>query len=169
MTSSESSIVADDPVINASPWIFFSRGRQLDLLHAVCGDVLMPETVAVEVRRKGPSDPSVAALDATSWLRVVAPVPMTATVLAWDLGDGESSVLSWALAHPGAEAILDDLAARRCAAALGVPVRGTLGIVLAARRRGLIPAARPVVESMRQAGMYLSDAVLDRALALVGE
>ena len=73
------------------------------------------------------------------------------------------------LAHRGVEAILDDLAARRCAAALGVPVRGTLGIVLVARQRGLIPAARPVVESMRQAGMYLADAVIDRALALVGE
>lgn len=129
----------------------------------------MPAAVAAEVRRKGNGDPSAAALDVTPWVRIVPAVPMIATVLAWDLGDGESAVLSWALAHRGVETILDDLAARRCAAALGVPVRGTLGIVLVARQRGLIPAARPVVESMRQAGMYLSDAVIDRALELVGE
>ena len=52
---------------------------------------------------------------------------------------------------------------------MGIPARGTLGIVLVARKRGLLPAARPVLEEMRRAGMYLSDRVLNRALALVGE
>jgi predicted nucleic acid-binding protein len=66
-------------------------------------------------------------------------------------------------------AILDDLAGRRCAAALRVPVRGTLGLVLLAKQRGRIPAARPVLEAMRACGMYLSDRVLGDALALVGE
>jgi predicted nucleic acid-binding protein len=66
-------------------------------------------------------------------------------------------------------AILDDLAARRCAATLRIPVRGTLGLVLIARQRGRIPAARPVLEGMRASGMYLSDSVMNKALALVGE
>jgi len=78
-------------------------------------------------------------------------------------------VLAWAHARPGTLAILDDLAARRCAATLRIPVRGTLGLVLAAKRRGRIPAARPVLESLRASGMYLSDPVLNKALALVGE
>ncbi len=32
-------------------------------------------------------------------------------------------------ANPGTAIIVDDLAARRCAATLGVPVRGTLGLI----------------------------------------
>jgi predicted nucleic acid-binding protein len=48
-------------------------------------------------------------------------------------------------------------------------VRGTLGLVLVAKQRGRIPAARPVLESLRASGMYLSDSVLNKALALVGE
>jgi predicted nucleic acid-binding protein len=76
--------------------------------------------------------------------------------------------LSWALVHRSL-AILDDLAARRCAAAHHVPVRGTLGLVLAAKRKALIPAARPVLDELRQAGMYLSDALMNRALTLVDE
>jgi predicted nucleic acid-binding protein len=64
---------------------------------------------------------------------------------------------------------VDDLAACRCAAALGIPVRGTLGLVLVARSRGVIPAARPVLEQLRRSGMYLSDRVRDRALSLIGE
>ena len=71
--------------------------------------------------------------------------------------------------RPGTEAIVDDLAARRCAHALGVPVRGTLGLVLLGKERRRLPAARPVLEFMRQAGMYLSDRVMERALRMVGE
>lgn len=62
-----------------------------------------------------------------------------------------------------------DLAARRGAAALEIPVRGTLGLVLVAKQRGELVAARPVLEQLRQAGMYLSDAVMNRVLAMVGE
>ena len=65
--------------------------------------------------------------------------------------------------------IVDDLAARRCAAALSIRVRGTLGLVLLAKQRGRIDAARPVLQAMRASGMYLSDEVLDQAVALVGE
>jgi predicted nucleic acid-binding protein len=78
-------------------------------------------------------------------------------------------VLAWGYAHRGTEVIIDDLAARRCAAALGIPVRGTLGLVLVAKKRGVIAFARPVVDKLRQSGMYLSDRVIDQALALVGE
>lgn len=88
---------------------------------------------------------------------------------AWDLGAGESAVLTWAYFHRGCEAIIDDLLARRCAAALEIPVRGTLGLVLVAKQRGEILAARPALEQLQQAGMYLSSSVMERALGLVGE
>ncbi|MDB9501648.1 DUF3368 domain-containing protein [Spirulina major CS-329] len=50
-----------------------------------------------------------------------------------------------------------------------IPVRGTLGLVLVAKQRGEIAEARSVLMQLRQVGMYLSDGVLNRALALVGE
>jgi len=78
-------------------------------------------------------------------------------------------VLTWASAHPGTTAVLDDLAARRCARSLGIPIRGTLGLILTAKRRRMITQARPVLEQLRAAGMYLSDSVMNRALKTVGE
>lgn len=108
-------------------------------------------------------------MDGASWLIVVTDPPIPSVVQSWDLGAGESAVLAWALAHPGTEAVIDDLAARRCAETLGIPLRGSLGIVLAAKQCGLIPAARPLIERMRQSGMYLSDDVLNGALGIVGE
>ena len=77
--------------------------------------------------------------------------------------------MTWVHAHPGSEAILDDLAARRCAATFNIPVRGTLGLALIPKQHGRVPSARQLLEQLRQGGMYLSDRVMNKALALVGE
>jgi len=95
--------------------------------------------------------------------------PVPPQIQAWDLGPGESAVLAWSHTHEGSEAIIDDLAGRRCAAAFNIPVRGTLGLVLTAKQRGHISSAREILYQLRQAGMYLSDRVLNEALAKIGE
>ena len=161
--------MAEAPVINASPLIYLSKAGLVSLLQLLAPKILVPQAVASEIRRRGNTDITVRTLDENSWLEAIATPEIPLEIQAWDLGAGESSVLAWAYARSGTEAIVDDLAARRCAAALGIPVRGTLGLILVAKQRGEIAAARPVLEQLRQAGMYLSDAVIDRALQSVGE
>jgi len=92
-----------------------------------------------------------------------------ASIDEWDLGAGESEVLAWAREHSGAIALLDDLEARRCAESLDVPVLGTAGLVLAAKRKGRVETARPALEKLIEVGMYLSEATRDRLLRKVGE
>ena len=77
--------------------------------------------------------------------------------------------MSWGYHHPNTEVIIDDLAARRCAEALGIPVRGTLGLVLTAKQRGVISEASPVLEQLRLSGMYLSERLINQVLMSVGE
>lgn len=161
--------MAEDPVVNASPLILLSRAGLLDLLQLAGSTVVVPKLVADEIRIRGSSDASAVAIDTTDWLKIEDPGPIPSLIANWDLGPGESSVLTWALANRGAEAILDDLAGRRCARALEIPVRGTLGLVLTAKQRGVIPAARPVLDRLRRHGMYLSNHVVNEALAKVGE
>jgi len=161
--------VAEPPVVNASPLIFLSRAGLLDLLRLIAETVMVPTSVTAEIQRRGPVDITAQALQNTAWVVAVEDPPIPQLIQAWDLGAGESTVLAWAYTHSGTEAIIDDLAGRRCAAALGIPVRGTLGLILTAKRRGRIPQARPALERLRQAGMYLSDRIMDQALALVGE
>ena len=161
--------MADAVVANASPLIFLSRAGHLELLHHFAERVLVPRPVADEIRLKGEGDITAKAVDETSWIEVV-PAPSTPEEIAqWGLGPGEAAVLAIAAANPGMEAVIDDLAGRKCAAHLGIPVRGTLGIVLAAKRRGLIPQVRLVIEDMIRSGLYLSRPVLDEALKRVGE
>ena len=160
--------MAERAVINASPLIFLSRSHHLDLLRCIAQTIWVPEPVADEIMQRGTQDPTARAIEDTAWLviRTVADTPTT--ILEWRLGAGESATL--ALAHAqGLEAIIDDLAGRKCAASLGIPVRGTLGTVLLAKKRGAIPKARPVIEDMMAAGLYLSTAVVNEALRRVGE
>lgn len=169
LISRENSNVAERAVVNASPLIFLSRSGLLDLLQLISSEIIVPEIVAAEIEVRGKSDPTAQALASSPWLVVTQTPPVPSQIQAWALGPGESSVLSWAHSHPGSEAIIDDLAGRRCAAAFNIPVRGTLGLALIAKQRGRIPSARRVLEQLRQSGMYLSDPVMNHALALIGE
>jgi predicted nucleic acid-binding protein len=122
-----------------------------------------------EVAARGPTDPILQRIKSTAWLSIV-PSPQTPLrTQAWNLGAGESSVLSVALTDPDCEAILDDRNARRCAQALSIGVRGTLGLVILAKQIGSLPLARPVVERLRHSGLFLTDSLVNQALALVGE
>ena len=159
----------EPPIVNAWPLIALAREGLFDLLRVAGERVLVPAAVANEIFRRGETDPTVKSMREAEWLTVVEDPVVPASILAWDLGAGESAVLAWERANPGTEVICDDLAARRCAAALGIPVRGTLGLVLGAKRRGVVDRARPLLERLRRAGMYLSDEVIERALKKIGE
>lgn len=166
---SGNSRVPELAVVNSSPLIFLSKAGLLDWLHLAAPTVLVPDVVAQEISRRGPADVTAKTLAQTSWLRVVTVPVIPPVIQSWDLGPGESAVLAYAYTHPGSIAILDDGLGRRCTELLGIPLHGTLGLVMMAKKRGLIDAARPVILTLKQHGMYLSDRVIDHALALIGE
>lgn len=155
--------------VNASPLIFFSRAHHIELLHNFAHHIYVPESVAAEIKAKGPQDITARVLNAAPWLEVVPSKAAPDFISDWGLGPGETAVLALAYENPGMEAIIDDLAARKCAAFLQIPVRGTLGIVLVAKSRGIISQARPVIEELISSGLYLSRAIIDEALKRVGE
>ncbi|MEO5332976.1 MAG: DUF3368 domain-containing protein [Magnetococcus sp. YQC-5] len=163
--------VAETAVINSSPLIFLGRAGRLDLLKGVIDFCFVPEQVRTEIWIRGEDDRTVQALSMNPWIKTVAVPAIPESITAWGLGPGESSVMAFALTDPTKNiiAVIDDLAARHCAASLGIPVRGTLGIVLIAKRRGLIPLAKPVMQELIIHGMHLSRSVLHQALARVGE
>jgi predicted nucleic acid-binding protein len=161
--------VSDYAYINASPIIFLSQAGLLDMLRLVATEIRLTASVEQEIRKKPASDLAVKAVSDMRWfIRVTDPI-IPPVVADWGLGPGESSVLAACLCNPEGPAILDDLAARRCANTLGIPLTGTLGLVLKAKQGGHIPAAEPVIRSLKVHGMYLSEKTIIRALAMVGE
>ena len=65
--------------------------------------------------------------------------------------------------------IIDDNAAKKTAKYLGLPVTGTLGVLLKAKNLGHIEAVKPVLEKMQNAGFYISQDVVRIVLSQAGE
>jgi predicted nucleic acid-binding protein len=159
----------DALIVNASPLIFLGNAGRIDLLRAVgAARVLVTDAVFNEVTLGGHADRASSALVKASWIERAGAPEIPPTIVEWDLGAGESSVVAAALTHPGASVVIDDLSGRKCALAMGVKVMGTLGLVIAAHRRGVVEDPRQVLLELRASGMWLSDAVISRALAIAG-
>ena len=77
--------------------------------------------------------------------------------------------MTLALDKPHTGVVLDDLQARKCAELFEIPLIGTLGLVVLAKRKGLIALARPVIERLIAVGLYISPALLTRILVGIGE
>ena len=151
----------DRIVVNASPIITLAKAGYADLFPELFNVVFLPRSVAREIRA-GDDAASQLVLDAP-WITNVA-VDVPADISSWNLGDGESEVLSLALQDRGLRAAVDDRAARRCAEAFSIRTLGTVGIVVLATRRGLIDSARIAIDRLKASGLYLSDELIDSVL-----
>ncbi|NJM00294.1 MAG: DUF3368 domain-containing protein [Synechococcaceae cyanobacterium SM2_3_2] len=156
-------------VVNASPLIILFKSLQADLLPQLFQEIVLPQAVLKEVVAAGTGDMAAQQVPITPWLTLVAESGVDPRVAAWDLGAGESAVLSYALSSPGYCAMVDDRAARRCAKSLGIPVLGAGGMLVLAKRRGLIPSVEPGLEGIRTAGLWLSDEVIALLKKQAGE
>ena len=157
-------------VCNASPLILLKHIGHLRLLTDFCDILVVPKGVVNEILRyEEEASTFEAFLAFPEVTRVQNDLTIEPTIAGWDLGKGESEVLSWALTHPEYEAILDDLSARKCARSLGIPLRGTVGIILLAKKGGYISKAAPLIESLIDAGLRFDMKWINKALELVGE
>jgi len=84
------------------------------------------------------------------------------------LEPGESAAITRAL-EMSAALLMDERAGRAHALALGLQITGTLGVLVRARRRGLIGPLAPLLGALRGSGQRSSEALVRQALAGVGE
>jgi predicted nucleic acid-binding protein len=161
--------MSDPWVVNASPLIVFGKIGQLDLLNQLSKDIVVPSAVANEIKAGPENDAARLAIEGGMFRLVEAQEP-TPELAAWDLGLGETAVLSYALENPNWTAILDDGAARKCAISFGISVKGSLAIVILAKKHGLIPFAKQTLRTMQEVGLRLDENTIRRVLKeTVGE
>ncbi|MCG6116934.1 MAG: DUF3368 domain-containing protein [Aquimonas sp.] len=155
-------------VADAGPLIALARIEGLAWLPALFKRVLVTESVLSECLAEPEREEHTAIRQALAeaWLQRVAhqPVPR----FHEGLGVGESETLQCAIDR-GCRVLVDDRLARRVAQQLGLPVVGTLGALIAAKRCGLLEHIQPSLERLHASGYFLSDAVRAEALRLAGE
>lgn len=108
-------------------------------------------------------------LEKLEWAIHLPPMEIDPVIQAWDLGAGETSVLTYARLHPQYPAAIDDAAARRCARSLNIRTLGTGGILVLAKRRGLITSLADALDTLKESGLWLGDQLVDLLLEQAGE
>jgi predicted nucleic acid-binding protein len=153
-------------VTNTTPIIALVGVGELRLLDALFERVVVPFEVWDELTDK-PGAPEPEALRTLQSV-VFLPAPAAPTETA-SLHAGEAAAIALALTTPGARVLLDDIAARRIADGLGLTVKGTLGLLVEAKRQGLLPSVRPLVERMIENGFRLAPSLVASVLSAAGE
>lgn len=153
-------------VADSTPLIYLSRVGALDVLATLYGEVLIPTAVHDEVVLKRPAAPGVEALRQATWLRVAADeLPQVDLGLHW----GESAAILLAEQVHADLLLIDERLGRQVAQSRSLAVRGTLGVLVQARKVGAVPALRPVLEALVAEGFRIAPPLIREALARVGE
>jgi predicted nucleic acid-binding protein len=132
-------------VPDAGPLIYLAGAGHLDLLPQLYDRVVAPRVVFDEIVGVGAGLIGAREVAAAVWLEVEVALPDPVLVRTLDRGEAAAIPLAERL---GADLLCDDAAGRAEARRRGISVVGTLGVLLLAKRKGLLPKIRPVMESM---------------------
>ena len=158
-------------VADSGPLIALARLGLLAVPARLYREMLVTATVWHEVTREPrPADAQAlsAAFDGGLLAVVDDPVSVPAALVEARLDDGERFALALALIRE-ATVLVDERRGRSVAAELGLPVLGTLGLLVQARGQGLIGPVRPLTDALCASGYFLAQPLVDRALASIGE
>lgn len=158
-------------ISNTTPLINFAEIGRMDVLTALFGTITITPAVRDELTAKAGIFPAAALVPAQSGISFRAPADrLLVSGFAGLVHGGEAECLALAMEHPDSLLLLDDLAARELAASNQLLFTGTLGCLVQARRQGIIPAIRPLLQKLRtQARFWISEALETRVLHDAGE
>lgn len=157
-------------VLNASPIILLGKADLLRTVGPLAELWVVPDGVVSEVETKRSIAPYIAELKFSSKITFESIQHIHCLVAAWDLGQGESEVLSLTMQkYVGAKAVLDDLQARKCAKLLNIGLIGSVGLLVMAKRVGLVNVAKPEINKLIEAGLLIDPDLLTKVYQRIGE
>lgn len=145
-------------VSNSACLIALERIKRLDILPKVYPTIWIPEAVMIEIGFT------------TDWLLVqIVNNRVLVDTLRTQVGAGESEAIALALETENFPVLLDDKKARRIAKQLNLQVTGTVGMLLKAKKRSIIPMLKPILDALEEVDFRISFQLRTRALELAGE
>ena len=131
-------------ISDSSPLISLAVIEKLDMLGKLYEDIYVPIAVSEEVVRADKPFARELKLFLNGRTKSVKN-KMAVEILSGDIGAGEAEAIVLALEQQPAAVLIDDLKARRFAKMNGLNVIGTMGILLKAKKVGLIKEIKPLI------------------------
>jgi predicted nucleic acid-binding protein len=155
-------------VINASPLILLFNSDLEYILPKMFQNIIVPDAVWQEILNSPYFDKAAQRIPDTDWLKKV-PGQTVEEVVRWDLGNGETEVLSFVFIQREDTPVIDDIAAKKCAVSLGIPTLGTGSTLILAKEKGIIDSVEKSLMKLRNAGMWISDSMIQLLKDKAGE
>ncbi len=156
-------------VLDSSPIILLGKANLLSIISPLAETWIVPKQVITEIEVKRPATPYLKDLGESAKVSKSEVGQIPSVITSWDLGEGENEVLAIALQINNCRAVLDDWQARNCANLLDIPVIGTVGLILRAKRHGYITSAREEIEKLLRCGLYIHPKILEQVYKQVNE
>jgi len=154
-------------ICNTTPFISLSSIGEINLLRQIYSSVIVPKAVVEEINRGG--EISVPDLTSLDWVEVVSNVTTSENRLLFQLDYGERQVVLNALKRQANLVLIDDRVARNIAEYLGLNVKGTLGVLVEAKRKELIPSFKKAAFKIKEQGIHYSIRLIDEIASSLGE
>jgi hypothetical protein len=162
---------ADLIVVNTSPLLALDASNQIDVLRSLYQRIVVPDVVDEElsVGKARPLLPGGLTAAHRSWMEILPLSGPPNASLAARLDPGEAAVIQLALELGAALVLIDERIGWREARNEGLTPIGSVGIILLAKKKGLLTEVKPHLHEMRNKGVYLSRKVVDDAILQAGE
>lgn len=136
-------------VSDTSPITSLAAIAQLDLLHQLYQRVIIPQAVYDEMVNLANAVPGAIEVQTLPWIETRQASNRTLVIeLQEELDAGESEAIALALEIQADRLLIDENPGRAAASRLGLKFTGVLGILLLAKRRGLISLVKPVMDDL---------------------
>lgn len=156
-------------VVNTSPWIALSVCGQVPLLRKLYTNVYVPFSVKEELLAGGKQGIGVNELKECPWLKIEKVIDFEKVRLLYELEQGEAEVIVLAKEKKIKKVLIDEKVARLQARILGLDVIGTLGLLLKAKRKGLVSSIKPLIKKILDNDIWIKDEIVQGILRDAGE
>ncbi len=146
-------------IADTSCFILLDKINSLGLLQSVYKHVYTTPQIAKEFGKEMPS-----------WVIIEKVTELeTLQSLEKELDLGEASAIALSIQLEGSIVVLDDWLARKVAERMGIDYTGTFGLMVAAKKLGIITSVKPLLEQVRQTNFRFSEQVFEATLLAAGE
>lgn len=158
--------MAERIVTNTGPLVALARAELLDVMGRLPFEFICPQEVSEELAQGAAKGyPRVE----PQWLKTEALSSPIDDVAQLALDKGEAAVIQLALECRVRRVCIDERKGRLAAQWVGLEVTGSLGLLIRAKKLGLITALNPAIEKLKQAGAFYDENLVRRVLEGVSE
>lgn len=155
-------------VSNTTPLISLMKISQLEILEKIYSEIIIPEAVYEEIEA-GKHKEFYRDLSKIEWIKIQSIDDKNSVDYYLDLDAGEAETIILASEIGADLIILDEKLGRFHAKNIGLKVTGTIGVLVKARKMGLIPKMKPLLIELTKKNVWISDVLISQVCKTVDE